>query len=143
MLSAQLQLWIFCQVIITIKVLNHFRKLLRKVTTLIAVETFFQPTSFHGYFSLSVKIIADESTFFQYMLSDHSPPTNALQASNSQNCKNTFFWRCHHHLKVLKPICEVATRHKDQLINWKLFLSSTISEINHIYLLCIYYYLIN
>ena len=29
------------------------------------------------------------------------------------------FWRCHHHLKVLRPICGVATWHKDQLINWK------------------------
>ena len=30
-----------------------------------------------------------------------------------------FFWRCHHHIKVLRPICGVATWHKDQLINWK------------------------
>ena len=31
----------FCHVIITIKVLNHFRKVCRKVTTLYALEDFF------------------------------------------------------------------------------------------------------
>ena len=91
MLSAQLQIWIFCHVIITIKVLNHFRKLFRKETTLIAWEVFFQPTSFHNYFSLSIKIIADESTFFLCMLGLHPTPTNTFEMSNSQNCKKTFF----------------------------------------------------
>ena len=109
----------FCHVIITSKVLNHFRKVLRKVTTLSSLEVFFQPTSFHNHFSLSVKIIADESTFFLCMLGLHPTPTNTFEISNSQNCKNTFFWRCHHHLKVLRPICGVDTWHKDQKINWK------------------------
>ena len=74
-----------------VKVLNHFRKVLRKVTTLIALEVFFQPTSFQGYFTLSVKIIADESTFFLCMFGLHPTPTNTFEMSNSQNCKITFF----------------------------------------------------
>ena len=53
------------------------------------------------------------------MLGLHPTPTNTSEMSNSQNCKNTFIWRCHHHLKVLRLICRVATWHKDQLINWK------------------------
>ena len=119
MLSAQLQFWIFGHVIITTKVINHFRKVFRMATTLSAMEVFFQPTSIHSYFSLSVKIIADESTFFLCMLGLHPTPTNTFEMSKSQNCKKTFFWRCHHQLKVLRTICGVATWHKDQLINWK------------------------
>ena len=42
------------------------------------------------------------------MLGLHPTPTNTSEMSNSQNCKNTFIWRCHHHLKVLRLI-----------VNWK------------------------
>ena len=119
MLFAQLQFWIFCDVIITTKVLKHFRKVFQKGTTLSSLEVFLQLTSFHSYFSLSVQILADESTFFVCMLGLHPTPTNTFKMSNSQNCKRTFFWRCHHHLKVLRPICGVATWHRDQLLNWK------------------------
>ena len=54
------------------------------------VGSFLLPTSFHSYFSLSVKIIADESTFFLCMLGLHPTPTNTFEMSSSQNCKNTF-----------------------------------------------------
>ena len=112
----------FCYDTITIMVLNHFRKVFRKVTTLIALEVFFQPTSFHSYFSLSVKIIADESTFFCLCWVFTQLQQTHSKCRIHKNCKKTFFWRCHHHLTVLRPICGVATWHKDQLINWK-FLS--------------------
>ena len=124
MMFAKLQFWIFILVcglffIITIKVLKHFRKVFRKVTTLGLLEVYLEPTSFHSYFSLSVKIIADESTFFRCMLGLLPTPTNTFEMSKSQNCKKTFFWRSPHYLKVLRPICGVATWHTDQLINWK------------------------
>ena len=92
-----------------------------------------QQSSFNNIdLSLSVKIIADESTFFLCMLGLHPTPTNTFELSNSQNCKKTFFWRCHHHLKVLRPICRVATWHKDQLKIGSLLQSCTISEIINI-----------
>ena len=74
-MSAQLQFWIFNHVITA--------KMFRKVTTLCAWEVFFKPNSFHRYFSLSARIIADESTCLQYMLCDHNTPNNNLQRSNS------------------------------------------------------------
>ena len=72
------------------KGVKPFQKGVSEGTTLSALEFFFLPTSCHGYFSLSVKIIADESTFFLCMLGLHPTPTNIFEMWNSQNWKNTF-----------------------------------------------------
>ena len=115
MLSAQLQFWIFCHVIIPIKVLNHFRKVFRKATTLSVSEVFFLPTSFHSYISLSVKIIADESTFFLCMLGLHPTPTKTFEMSNSQII--TFIVMIHHY-KGVKPFPKGVSEGNDALF-WK------------------------
>ena len=65
------------------KVLKHFRKVFRRVKILSMLEVSFYLISFHSYFSLSVKIIADESTFFLCMLGLHPTPTNTFEMSNS------------------------------------------------------------
>ena len=65
------------------KVLKHFRKVFRRVKILSMLEVSFYLVSFHSKFSLSVKIIADESTFFLCMLGLHPTPTNRFEMSNS------------------------------------------------------------
>ena len=82
----QLQFWIFYHVTITIKVLNHFRKVFRKVTTLNVVEVSSYPTSFQRNSSFSMNIISDESVFYLRMLGVHPKPTNTFKiVYNSQN----------------------------------------------------------
>ena len=70
--------------------LKHFRKVFRKVKILSMLEVSFYFISFHSYFSLSVKIIADESPFFLCMFGLHQTPTNTFECRIHKIVKTPF-----------------------------------------------------